>query len=245
MNDKIIEYIRKNLKAGYSKEAITRALLKAGYDISSVEEQMKYVLGSRPEKHFISNIKQEIASNSEKYFIVALVTLLLITVSVLGFNYLIDRSKEKDITSIRVIHGYNESENLNLFNKALISNDVAICDEIEDDRLKNECRNRFVHNESICDENCENEKILNLAIIKNNESLCMDIINESIRQDCSNAFYKDAEKTTEEECGQNCLDGRLLNLALIRNNESICLGINNTSVKTQCEDIFKKEVEGR
>lgn len=240
MNERIIEYIRKNLKAGYSKEAITRALLKAGYDISLVEEQMRYVLGSRPEKHLISDIKHELGSNSERYFIIGLIAVFVILVSVMGLNYFFDFNvKEKEVSSVKIAQDYDAS--LELFNRALIKNDETICDKIGDGNLRNECKSSFMHNVPVCDEQCQDKKILNSAIIHNNESLCMDIINESIRQDCSNAFYKDTEKA-EEECGQNCLDGRLLNLALIRNNESVCLEINNTLVKNQCGDMFKKEV---
>ena len=212
------------------------ALLKAGYNINAAEEHIGHALSLKPEKHFIRDIKQEIASNSERYFVVALVAILLITISTLSFNYFIDL-KEKDITSIKTIHRYDENESLNLFNKALIRNDAAICDEIGDDMLKDECRNRFVHNESVCDENCENGKILNLAIINNNESLCMGIIDESLRNNCFDNF-KSAKKTAEQACDKECGDKQALNLALIKHNESICLQINDSSMKEQCEKMF-------
>lgn len=241
MNGKIIEYIRKNLKAGYSKEAIMHALLKAGYNINTAEEHIGHALSLKPEKHFVRDITQEIASNSDKYLVAALAAMLLITVLVLSFNYFTD-IEEKDITSVRTFYRYDKNESLNLLNKALISNDAAICGEIGDERLKNECRNIFAHNESICDEKCENAKILNLAIINNNESLCMGIINESLRNNCLDNF-KGVKKTAEQACGKECKDKQALNLALIKRNESICLQINDSLMKEQCEKMLEKEVD--
>ena len=238
MNDKIVEYIRKNLKAGYRKEAIARALLRAGYDIRLINEQMKYALGSRPEEHFISNVKQELGSNSEKYFIIGLIAVFAIAISVMGLNYLFNLNiKEKEVASVNIAQDYGAS--LELLNKALIKNDGAICNEIGDDNLMEQCKNKFAVNET-CDERCKNNKIFNLAIIKNNESLCIGITDEKIRQDCNNVFDNLFVNETEKICNEACKDKEFLNLALIKHNSSICLQIADSSLKNQCGQIFER-----
>ena len=180
MNERLISYIIRNIGLGHHPEKIKLVLLNAGWNVEAVEAHLKHALGLKPKKSFADSIKRELASNSEKYFIIGLIAVFVIVVSFMGLNYFFDFNiKEREFTSVKIVQDYNSG--IELFNMALIKNNEFICDEITDDSLKKECKSSFMHNKSVCDEQCQDKKMLNKAIIHNNESLCKDIINESIQ----------------------------------------------------------------
>lgn len=243
MDQRLTEYIRKHIELGHHPEKIKRVLLNSGWNAEVIEAHLKHALGFKPKKSFADSIKRESSSNSEKYFIIGLIVVFVVVILFMGLNYFFDFGSRNDDKKETAIAGnFEPDENTqDLLNRALISNDPAICNQIMDNAVREECKKIFFRNETACDEKCEDSKIFNLAIINNNESLCAGIINESSRQNCFSFFNMALfVNKTEEVCNQECKDKESLNSALIRHNESICLEINNSLMKDQCTQIFSK-----
>jgi len=200
MNQKLVGYIIKRIRMGHHPERVKQALLSAGWHPQIVDEHIRHVLGryflgsgpiKQKPKKVLEKIKHELSSNSEKYFIIALILIFVIVASVAGFNYFFDFGKKTEVKSPVSITS-NESENLNLLNKALIKNDEIICGEIEDANLMEQCKDKFAINETekICDEACKDQEFLNLALIRHNNSICLQIADSSLKNQCEQIFVK-------------------------------------------------------
>ena len=246
MNERLIEYIRRNFALGHHPEKIKRVLLNSGWNAEVVEAHLKHALGFKPKKSFADSIKHELASNSEKYFITGLIAVFVIVSFFMGLNHLFDfGNRNGDKKEIAIAETFEPDENAqNVLNRALISNDPAICNQIVDSLAREECKKWFFRNETACDERCEDSNIFNLAIINNNESLCAGITDEKIKQDCMGIINKeDIIKNPESSCDQACKDNQILNFALINQNSSICPSITDSSIQNQCIEIFSKRGE--
>jgi len=237
MNQKLVEYIRKHLRAGHHPDKIKMVLLKAGWHTGIIEEHIAHVLSSRSKANIIDNIKQNLGANAERYFIVALVVIGVIVIVIASLGHFFSYDKEAEIISPGLGTGSTPKENLNLFNKALIENDKDACSQIGEDNLREECENNFIFNETFCDnEDCKDEGLFNRALVESNESLCSHITDGILRQQCVGIFNETG--TSEEECDDVCKDKQSLNLALISHNASICSNINDASIRNKCEDVF-------
>ena len=72
----------------------------------------------------------------------------------------------------------------------LLQNDSAVCERLQDIKLKIECKNKFsaFKNNKTCDEDCLDKEILNKALISRDLSLCNDLRKESYKVYCERSL---------------------------------------------------------
>ena len=240
MNQKLIDYITRNLKSGYKKEAIMRALLKSGYDINTAQQHINYALNSINPDDDNKKINKTKEMHKPKTLLFILFGLVIAAAVLFGVFY--HNAENKPVGA-----GAVDNEGVNALNDALIQHDESICEKIKDSSLKQQCKSSFFQykDNNTCDGECGDKKSLNNALILHDKNLCNNISNQNLKEDCVNSFSRsrNAENSTENVCDEQCQDKNLLNSALIGRNSSVCSQINDSSIKKQCLQIFKKEVD--
>lgn len=234
MNQKLVEYIKKNLEVGYTKEAIMQALLRAGYDINAAKSHIAYAINFE-DKHD-ENINKRLIISAGILLVVMGVIIVPFVLFYFQFGNKED-SKEVNIVNSKDIERSNED--LNLLNLALIEHNPTICENITNNNTREQCNSIFMDkyiNET-CDKECQDKKILNQALIRNNISICLGIKNKEVKESCINIFGNKTEETT---CDQACEDIKIMNLAIIEQDIGLCLEINDTFIKSQCRDLLDK-----
>ncbi len=178
MDERLIGYIKRNVERGHDIEKIKQVLINAGHDIRVVEGHAAHVL--------------RLKKKNTKYISIALV-FLAILILVIGGYYLIGYYKKPKITAVNQIQSaeLQQQKNLADFNNALISNDQSLCNNINDERLREECQRRFlsnISNEAIeINESLvvkESKELLNKALINHNTSICTEIKDDTIKNQC-------------------------------------------------------------
>lgn len=183
---KLKEYIKRHVRIGSDIDRLKQYLLNAGYDINIVEEHVNDALKEKKNK---------------KRILTTIIAAISILILIVGFFYYYSGSNKK--TGLEIdeskIAEIKYQKGLEIFNRALISNDTAICDEIEDSNLKEVCKRRFlsnisnetiggIGNESITVK--ESKELLNKALISRNASFCLDIKDNTIKIQCEEILKK-------------------------------------------------------
>ena len=246
MDERIIQYVKRNLDAGYSAEAVMRALIKAGYDRNTAYQYIYNTFSSYrdEDKGYPSHAMN--TNKKQKSFAKIIFAVLIIAIISYGayiylpkfaYQILDNKLNDTEIGAGKI----DNNEDLSLLNSALIEHDSGICEHILDNTIKEQCRSSFALNANeTCDNNCQDQKLLNRALIERNSDLCQKIKNKGTKENCMHNF--NTAKNNNASCDNSCKDMNLLNLALIEKDDSFCLQINDSSIKIQCQQIFKKEV---
>lgn len=181
MNERLLEYLRKHIEKGSDMENVKQALIRAGHDIKIVEEHINQAIENQINK------KQRI----RKYVAISIIGLAAVVILFIAF-YFFPYYKKTDLAVNETQLVDINKKNLEIFNKALISNDTTICEQIEDNKLKEECKRKFgynISNETI-DEAFESKELLNKALINHNISLCVEIKDDTIKEQCEQILEK-------------------------------------------------------
>lgn len=127
-------------------------------------------------------------------------------------------------------------ENTDYFKEALINSDEALCDKIEDIRLRKECQDRFRPPEDkVCDEQCNDINKVKTAIIENNQELCTNVEDEKIKSQCIEIL-----NPKEKICDSVCMNLTFFKKALINNDKTLCSEITDEVIKNECKNIFSE-----
>ncbi len=181
MDERLIDFLKKHMERGSDMDKVKQALLNAGHDIYTVEEHLRNALEDK------NNMRHKLTTPT----LSIAVLIIVVIISAAGFYYFPDLYKKTDsvINESRNAEIENQ-KNLEMFNKALITNDMTACNNIQDDKLKEECQGKLLFNISNATrENASEElqlgnEILNKALITHNKSLCVEIMDEIMKNIC-------------------------------------------------------------
>ncbi len=134
MNEKLLEWIKKNLERGHDSEKIKNILINAGHDISVVEEHINQVIKLKKNKKYM-----QVAA-------VLITTIIILGISINYFSGLnkstkFQKNSEANNTNRNTeINCNEECRNKNLFNQSILKKNLSICLEITDNLTQNQCK---------------------------------------------------------------------------------------------------------
>ena len=156
----LIDYIKKELKRGVDLNRIKEKLLLVGHAEFHVNEAIEKV-----------NKKK----NKLNYAILFMSLTIFLVIVILSYNLFISQIEtEIDIPG--------PSTDLQTFSRAINQNDLNLCNDIEDENLKQNCLNYEPSEPS------PDLQIFSRAINQNDPLICDQILNERIKYNCRNYF---------------------------------------------------------
>ena len=232
---RLVEYIEKELGKGIKEMHIKQALKTAGHDINFIEEAFEHVNAGHHKRH-------------KKHVLIGGFLAVIIVVGVLmmqtGVFEKIGMSGD-DAEPGRAGIVELQLSDTELYNQAIITGNILMCDEIEGRENRASCLMYFSQDEKaseilnegrdpveVADEN-NYEK----ALSEGNPELCNEIVDESYKESCE-TFFAPVENNVDPES-----DEGLYQQALTSGDASICSQIIGEGYKESCYSFFVMPVK--
>jgi len=235
LQEELRAYIKKEIDKGFSPKKIKKALLDAGHPKELVEE---LIASTRPK--VVEPIRPEIIEPKPskplvKYSILVLIAIILVIGS-LFFLDILDMKKisveEEPVAEALVYVLRDEGPDAELLDddltshgvidELLLSKDSSICDELEENAFKHNC------------------KVMVQSITKNDKNVCDGIISDpggGLRRVCRSTSSEDITLCEQDN---NCRDYFYYNLALLEKNFPYCDNIEEEMVKQRCKNLLSE-----
>ena len=206
VNLRLVHYIEKELEKDFSRENITKVLVKNGYKEEEVQECFKYLDDKKEDKHvevissekILDKVKPALP-HKEKNFIMIVVGLVLIMLAAFVILKLFAADEgpqgvdepliefEPEETGPPPLDTLNDEELFALYF------DSCVLDYLED--ADDVCISLALRDASNClSEECRGDYFLYTAIAYNDKSRCQKIPDETLRQACHVKFDGDPSK---------------------------------------------------
>ena len=199
-NQDLIDYIKRELKKGVDLNKIKEKLLLVGHHEFHVNDAIEKVNKKRKKLN---------------YAILFISLTVFLTVIILSYNLFISQF-ERDID----VSG--PSTDLQTFSRAIREDNLNLCNDIEDENLKQNCLN-YQPSEPSTD-----LQIFSRAIRENDLTKCRYIMDSGIRENCLN--YQPSEPSP---------DLRSFSKAIRENNPLLCNEILSEDIKNNCRNYFR------
>ena len=170
MDEKLTQYIKRNIEKGHHPDKIRQVLINAGHHPGVVEEHINHV------RNIHSGNKQ-----NKKTAFIALAVIFILVLGISLFNSSEEGPGEKSEVKI------DYEKEVATLNSALVGSDSSACDGLNDAEFKKTCLQRFSNEVSAeCDEACKNKELLNMALINKNATICKEITDNATKNTCVN-----------------------------------------------------------
>lgn len=219
VDDKLVDYIKKEMRKGFSINEIKDALITSGYDKDVVNASINQI-----------HVKDKSYSR-ESHFLYILLSIIILGI-VLSFFYIIFFDTEP----VEFSEERPSAEDFKEFNIAINSGDSSKCENVG--LLKDDCYSRIallLGDELLCKKTVVYEKTC-IALVRQDENLC-----ENIGEREELCYLELAKLKKDENICEKTDKGKgacFYALARIKNNVNICEKAETQ--KNACLDYFNK-----